>query len=164
MEITIIIMKKRICTIIFVIGLLLYGCNTTDIPQYKTITLTQEEAAVLQAMGADIHVVDNNSFEDTVSAISEHPDDYVGQVYQFEGIFSMQDVHGESAPYLMYSDVENDKMNVVGLPLLYLEKDVDENAAIRVTAIVGVQNHDGHSHAVLEVVAVESVNVDGKNK
>lgn len=150
---------------ILVLGLLLCGCNTTsDAPQYETITLTQEEEDVLQAMKADIHVVDSNSFADTVAAIAEHTADYTGQVYQLEGVYSLQDVHGESTPYLMQNNAADEKVNAVGLPLLYLEKDVEENAPIRVTAIVGAQDHDGHSHAVLEVVAVESVPADGQKK
>ena len=66
--------------------------------------------------------------------------------------------------YLMQNNAADEKVNAVGLPLLYLEKDVEENAPIRVTAIVGAQDHDGHSHAVLEVVAVESVPADGQKK
>ncbi len=153
--------KQLIIPALLIIGMLCSGCNSTPdmqkVPEYETITLTQEEEDILAAMGTDIQTVENSEFAANVTAITEHTHDFVGQVYQFEGTYSMQDVHGENTPYLTRKVADNGSETEVGLPLRYLEKDVAEGTPVRVTAIVGVEDNDDHTHAVLEVVAIESI-------
>ena len=153
--------NKIIITTLLIIVMLLSGCtshsNDKNTPKYEEITLTQEEVEILAAMEADIITVADSEFEANVTAITEHTHDYVGTVYQLEGVFSVKDVHGESMPYLVQNTSNDGGETELGLPLKYLEKKVVEGAPIRVTAIIGEENHDGHTHAVLEVVALESV-------
>jgi len=153
--------KQLIISAFLLVGMLCCGCNSTsdeqNIPEYEAISLTQEEEDILAAMGADIQTIANSEFAANITAITEHTHDYIGQVYQFEGTYSMQDVHGENTPYLIQKVTNDGNETEVGLPLRYLEKDVVEGTPVRVTAIVGVEDHDGHTHAVLEVVAIESI-------
>ncbi len=146
---------KRQFILILVLALLLCGCNAAyGRSPYKTIKLTQEEKDVLRLIESDIHTVDAENLSDTIADINEHPDNYIGQVYCLEGIFSLQTVHGEATPYLIPKTAEG--AEAVGIPIRYLEKEVEENAPIRITAIINSEAHDGHSHMVLETITVES--------
>ncbi len=150
-------MKKYIATLILLIGLLCCGCNSEidDKPQFEAITLTEEEISILDAMGSDVQVVSKGDYASVVNDISQNVYEHIGKVYQLEGILSIQTVHDEDTPYIIQNSEDQDA--ALGLPLRYLTKDIAVNTPIRVTAIVNVEDHDGHSHAVLEVVAIESV-------
>ena len=154
--------KTIIFTIIFIIAMLSCGCSSTtydsiSINSHNVITLTDEESEILEAMGDDIQKISADDYQTVISDINLHLHDHVGKVYQLDGSYTVQDMHGESTPYII-NIIENDgEKSIIGLPLRYLEKEVAENTAIRVTAIIGEENHDGHTHAVLEVVAIESV-------
>lgn len=156
-------MKKiLIITILLLVAFLCIGCNPTpkgdDIDRDDTsITLSQDEIDILEAIRADINVVDSDDYVAVLTSIIAHTHDYIGQVYQIEGNYSLQDVHGEETPYISKNVTIDGEERILGLPLRYLEKEVAENMSIRVTAIVNQEDHDGHSHAVLEVIAIESV-------
>ncbi len=154
--------KVIIFTIISIIAMLCCGCRSTTydtdpITSHDVITLTNEESEIIEAMGNDIQKVSADDYHTVVSAINSHLHDYVGKVYQIDGNYTIQDMHGENSPYIV-NIVKNDSQEkIIGLPLRYLEKEISEGTAIRVTAIIGEESHDGHAHAVLEVVAIESV-------
>ncbi len=119
----------------------------------KTIELTEEEVALLQAMHEDIVKVSAENYLDVVADISSNTANYIGKVYQFEGVYSVLDVHGEKTPYI----INTVNGEAIGLPLLYLSKEIEVDTPICVTAIIGVNEHDGHAHAALELVAIESI-------
>lgn len=158
-----IIMKKLFITIILLLVVLLCsGCNPTPKetdtdPVDGAITLSQEEKDILEIMKDDINVVKNDDYVTVISSIIAHTHDYIGQVYQVEGKYSLQDVYSEKTPYLSRNVTVEGEERILGLPLRYLDKEIAENTSIRVTAIVNQEDHEGHAHAVLEVIAIESV-------
>ncbi len=112
---------------------------------YLVIELTEDEKALLDAMGADVIVAD---MDEALAAISADPFEMTGKVYQIEGVYAVID--DESV--IKSADSE------ISFTVDYITKEIADGTPIRLTAIVNVHEHDGHSHIVLECVAVELTN------
>ena len=119
--------------------------NTEENTEKVTISLTDDEKLIIDAMGEDVIKTD---FETATAEINANPYDMVGKVYQLEGIFETAD----GTNYIKSAD--SDSVFTVD----YITKEIPNGTAIRLTAIINVHEHDGHSHLVLECVAVESLN------
>lgn len=109
------------------------------------VTLSEEDEALLEALGDDIHVVAPEDFADAVSALTQ---DNEGQVYQLVGYY----LAGDSADYLC--DSASDPTVTIGLN--YLTAELTDGDRYTVTAIVSLEEHGDHVHITLDVVAVES--------
>lgn len=147
---------KRI-TLILCCALLLVlfaGCGAA---KAEPIALTQEETGILQQMGDDINVVAEADYPATVMELQAHPDVFSGQVYQLEGVYTTANVNGVETPFVYRTLVHDGEKSTCGLPLKYLEKELPQNAWIRVTAIINTGEFDGTDYTVMEVVAVEAL-------
>lgn len=159
----------NIVTALIIAALLCCGCgfrnaddsasdgdgNTTQ--SLEPITLSSEELDVLDKMGDDVIIVPGTEYSEVIAGIKQSPTDHVGKVYTFEGYCVMLDVHGEKQPHLSdIADVTGSASDGV-LQLRYLVKEIPDKSHIRVTVIVATDDHDAHSHIVLDVVAIETI-------
>lgn len=147
---------KRITLIIccaLLLGLLA-GCGAA---KTEAIALTQEETGILQQMGDDVNVIAEADYPSAVTELQAHPDAFSGQVYQLEGVYTTATVNGVETPFVYRTLVHDGEKTTCGLPLKYLEKELPDDAWIRVTAIINTGDFDGQSYTVMEVVAVESL-------
>jgi len=120
---------------------------------YEAVALTQEEQSILDAMGSDVHVVSDEAYIETVAEMMYHTSEYAGQVYQLEGVLS---IDGDSVQ-LYRTLVNGSETKTLGLPLRYLEKDIANGSWVRVTAIVAQDETEGQSSTVLDIAAIESL-------
>lgn len=120
---------------------------------YEEVSLTEDEAMILEAMGSDVNVVAEDAYVETVAELIYHTSEYVGTVYQVEGIFS---IDGEDMS--VYRILENgDEIQNLGLPVRYLEKDIVNNAWVRLTGVVASAEVNGENVTVLDIVAIEAL-------
>lgn len=149
--------KKFVCAVLcLALCLPITACaeQKTDTPEpSETVALTEEEQGILEAIGSDIHVVAEEDYISTIAEMIYHTAEYAGQVYQLEGVLS---VEGDSVQ-LYRTLVSEEETLVLGLPLRYLEKDIADGAWVRVTAIVSQDESGEEPTAVLDVVAIESL-------
>lgn len=120
---------------------------------YEEVPLTEEEKSILEAMGSDVNIIANEDYRTTVSELIYHTSSFVGTVYQLEGVFSLD---GEEAS-VFRTLVNGEQTQILGLPLRYLEKEIDNGAWIRVTGIVAEGERNGETGTVLDVVAIETL-------
>lgn len=110
---------------------------------------TDEE--LLGVLGDDVHIVTDDAFEETVAAFSEHIEEYAGQLYQLEGIYT---VDGEN-PYITKAVGDGGNGSESRLLLKYMTKDPEEGARIRVTGVINPDDTNGDPVTALEVVVIE---------
>lgn len=132
----------------------------TDAPKHEAVPLTDEEIIILDAMGTDVHVVTDEDYVNLVAEIIYHTHEFVGDVYQLEGLIS---IDGDSVS--VYRTLVNGTDTLIhGLPLRYLSKDIADGSWIRVTGVVAEADIDGVHTAVLDIVAIESVAEYGQDQ
>lgn len=162
-------MKKSILVILcLVLCLSICACNNVDTPEtttgitpevsYEIISLTPEEEGIIEAIGSDVNVVTDETYVKTIGELIYHSHEYSGTVYQLEGVFS---VDGENLS-IYRTLVNGDTKETLGLPLQYVEKEIEDGAWIRVTAIVSEIEVDGSYTTALDVVAIESLAAYGQ--
>lgn len=154
-------MKKILLTVIFAALLTICACSNSTSQPVETISLTEEEVNLLNAIGDDIEVVSESKYAEIVTEMIYHTHSYTGKVIQVEGVFS-SNLNGASLPYVYRTLTNNGVETICGLPLLYLDKEIPDNAWIRVTGIVNSGEVNGASATVLEVVAIESLSKEGQ--
>lgn len=125
---------------------------------FDPVPLTEEEAAVIEMMAEDINHISDADYISSVSEIIYHTDAFEGQVFQLEGILS---IDGESMS-LYRNLVHGDQTQKLGLPLRYLEKEVPSGAWVRVTGIVASAEVDGQTVSVLDIAAIEGLSEAGQ--
>lgn len=118
-------------------------------------TLSEEDKSLLEAMGPDIVVLDDETFAVNVTELIHHVGAFNGFVYQLEGVYTAE-LDEEGNPYVYRTLVNGDESTVAALPLVYLTKDIAEGSWIRVTAIIGTAEINGVESTVLEVVTIEN--------
>jgi uncharacterized membrane protein YcgQ (UPF0703/DUF1980 family) len=155
-------MRNRKITAIVLCALLvlsaLSGCGSSR------VTLTEEETNILEMMGDDVHAVADADYAEVVTELQDNADEFTGEVYQLEGIYTTTTINGEESPYVYRTLVNGDEKTECGLPLKYLEKDLPDGAWIRVSGIVNSGEFQDLSCTVLEVVAVESLDETGQTE
>ncbi len=119
----------------------------------EAVALTEEEEGILEAIGSDIHVVPDEDYIKTIAEMMYHTADYVGQVYQLEGVLSVK----EDSVQLYRTLVSEDETMTLGLPLRYLQKDIADGSWVRATAIVAQDETAGQPAVILDIVAIESL-------
>lgn len=145
---------KRIIAVIcsVLLALAIAGCGSGDA---DSVSLTKEESKVLEAMGDDVNVIADEDYAGIVVELQAHPDNFAGQVYQLEGVYTTVSINGADTPFVYRTLVHDGEETVCGLPMKYLEKELSDGAWIRVTAIIGAEDYGGEVCTVMEVVAVE---------
>jgi uncharacterized membrane protein YcgQ (UPF0703/DUF1980 family) len=133
------------------------GCGNNG-----TVALTKEETKILKMMGEDVHIVTDDDYPVVVTELQDHTDDFSGQVYQLEGVYTTTTVNGVESPYVYRILLHDGEETECGLPLKYLEKDLPDGAWIRVSGIVNRGEFQDQSCTVMEVVAVESLKNTGQ--
>ena len=162
--------KRFVCTFLCVllcVSCCPWGVNATesttsdggDHPAYKEVPLTDEELFILEAMGSDVHVVSDENYVETVSELIYHASEFSGTVYQLEGLYSLE---GDTAT--VYRILVSDEHSLIlGVPLRYVNKEIEDGAWVRVTGIVAVDEaEDGTSSMVFDVVAIEALPAFGQ--
>lgn len=156
--------KKFFCVflcVVFCLSLVACGEKADDTPKsdgdikevHEEIPLTEEEKGILEAMGSDVNVIPDEEYIETISEMRYHTADYIGRVYQVEGIFASDD-EGISVYRKL---INGDETETLGISLRYLEKEIPDGAWIRITGIVAEDEADDESAAVLDVVAIEAL-------
>ncbi len=155
--------RKILLSVLSLALLAMSACVNTPVNQVnvETVPLTQEESSILEAIGGDLEIISEANYANEVTEIIYHTNSYTGRVVQLEGIFS-SNLNGDSIPYVHRTLVNEGIETVCGLPLLYLEKEIQDNAWIRVSGIVNIGEVGGKAVAVLEVIAIESLAERGK--
>ncbi len=148
-------------TLICCCALLLFSLVGCGGQKAQAIPLTEEETALLEAMGGDINAVEDQDYAAAVTELLAHPDAFSGQVYQLEGVYSTEKLNGTETPFVSRTLVHDGEQTQCGLPLRYLEKDLPDGAWVRVTAIINTGDFSGQPSAVMEVVAVEALEKAG---
>lgn len=149
--------KKGLIISILTAMILLTGCGGG-----KQVSLTKDEKDLIEKIGSDVHVVEEDSYADTVTELINHTAEYTGNVFQLEGKYTEE--HNASVPYVYRTLVNGDEETFCGLPLIYLQKDLEEGDWIRVTGIINQGDVDGTPATTLEVIAVESLSSAGKER
>lgn len=119
----------------------------------KEIPLTDEEKEIIELMGDDVLPVSDDEYISVISEIIHHTSQYVGRVYQVEGILT---VDGENVT-LHRNLVHGKETAVLGLPVRYLTKEIESGSWVRLTAIVAEAEVNGQMMSVLDVVAIEGL-------
>ncbi|MDO4344895.1 MAG: hypothetical protein Q4C50_08850 [Eubacteriales bacterium] len=117
------------------------------------VSLTEDEEELLEMMKDDIIVVTDEDYAETVQELASHTGEFNGQVYQIEGVFTVDGEEMRVSRTLVNGDEETE----CGLPLIYVEKDLKPESWIRVTGIVNEGEVGKETMNVLEVVAVEAL-------
>lgn len=154
------VFKKSIGTVLFIIcmaSMLMTLCACGS--EGREITpLSEEEKALLDSVKDDITVITDENFAETVPEMIYHTEDYSGMIYQLEGVFRKEG--GESDGCLERTLVNGKEKTVCTLPLVYLTKEIDDGAWIRVTGVISSRE----SAAVLEVMVAEELPEEGKEE
>lgn len=119
----------------------------------EAVPLTDEEKEIIKLMGADVVPVSDEEYISVISEMTYHTADYVGKVYQVDGILT---VEGENVT-LSRNLVHGDETVVLGLPVRYLTKEIVSGSWVRLTAIVAEAEINGQAMTVLDTVAVEGL-------
>ena len=128
----------------------------TKNPSSVVLEISEEDQDVLEQIGDDLQQITDETFAETVSALNADPTPYVGTVYELEGALTHMQVHDETVPYLYRTVGDGAEAADLGLLLRYLPEELEDGAWLHVYGILALDEHDGHSHAVLDVIAVET--------
>lgn len=155
-------MKKILLSILFVVLLTMSACNNNpDKIPVETIPLNQDEISLLDAIGSDLEIIPESEYADIVTEMIHHTNSYTGKVVQIEGVFS-SNLNGDSVPYVYRTLTNKSVKTICGLPLVYLTKEIPDDAWIRVSGIINSGDVNGTSVTVLEVIAIESLSESGQ--
>jgi len=157
-------MKIKFFTILLCIVLCinLAGCGgaPADEPtvSFDSVPLTAEEQEIIEIMGDDINVISDEDYIHMVSELIYHGASLSGQVFQLEGTLA---IDGESM--VLYRNlVHGSETATLGIPLRYLEKEIQSGAWVKVVGIVSVAEVDGQQMTVLDIAAIEGLAMPGK--
>lgn len=162
--------KKRagsILLILLALCLLVSACTKAPADdgeqQDDMLQMTQEDQELIAQIGDDVHPVADDDFVTTIQALVSNTASWEGMVYEVEGLLTYVDMHGEMVPYV-YRNYAPDggEATKIGIQLRYLTGEPAEGVWIRVVGIVALEEHDGHAHAVLDVIAAETTKTAGK--
>ena len=117
---------------------------------------TDEE--LLDVLKEDIHVVTDDDYIAMVKAFTEETDEYTGDIYQLEGLYTTEN----GFPYITRTVVDGDSKTASGMPLKYVDEKLEEGAWIRITGIVNYGEVNGENRAVLETVVLEVMEEQGQ--
>lgn len=155
--------KKTIYAFVcYILCLLMIACSGnasasskqsgSNIGVFQDIPLTNEEKEILKAMGSDVNIVSDADYVQTVTELVYHTHEYIGKVYQIEGVFNSD---GENVSVYRSVINKNETINL-GLPLRYLEKDIKNGSWVCVTGIIAEDNANGNHNTVFDIVAIET--------
>lgn len=117
---------------------------------------TDEE--LLEVLKDDIHVVADDEYAAMVKAFTEETDQYTGDIYQLEGLYTTEN----GFPYITRTAADGDSKTASGMPLKYVDGEPEEGAWIRITGIVNYGEVNGENRAVLETVVLEVMEEQGQ--
>lgn len=129
--------------------------DTTD----PTVLSADEEESI-EILADDIVELTDDTYAETVSEIQNHLDQFSGQIYTMEGVYTTE--HQGETPYIYRTLSDGEEETFCGLPLIYMLKDIEEGAWIRVTGIVNVHEVDEEQVNALEVVAIQTLEEPGE--
>lgn len=118
-----------------------------------TVPLNEDEKELLDAVNDDIHVVTDDNYINTLVELTSHTDEFSGQIYQIEGVYTKDG----DIPYISRNLVNNGEKTPLGLPLVYMTKDLPTSTWVRVTGIVNEGEVGGENQTVFEVLSIESL-------
>ncbi|MCD7769530.1 MAG: hypothetical protein LUH36_05365 [Oscillospiraceae bacterium] len=151
------IFRKILCIALPLMLLMcLAACGNNDAAEDEAaeaaegaITLSEEDEALLEEFGDDLHVIDADGLADFAASLDES---YVGQVYQVTGYYISATSEDETVDLLCDSMGEDASM----VQLRYLTDELTSGSQYTVTGVVALEEHGTHTHIVLDVVTVES--------
>lgn len=118
---------------------------------------TDEE--LLEVLGDEVHVVADGDYDKMVKEFQEHTEEYAGQIYQLEGVYTAE----SGSPCIAKSLAGGQEASGV-MPLKYLTQELEEGARIRVTGIVNEGEVEGKTVPLLEAIVVEPLEGQGAPK
>lgn len=116
---------------------------------------------VLDVLKDDINVVTDDNYIEMIRAFTEHTEEYSGQIYQLEGVYTA----GDGIPYVTRTAVDGENMSSCGISLRYVPEEPEkpeEGAWIRVTGVINEWEADGETTAALEVVVLQTLDEPGQ--
>lgn len=170
-------MSKKILALFLcmVLGFSLISCSSPDKQEPSENTKKEEEQKeddtpkpildadatdeeLLELVDEDIHVVTDDDYIETINDIKKNTDKYSGQLYQIEGTW----VEKDGTSYISRTVVDGEDKKELSLPLVYMNKDLEEGAWIKVTGVINTGEVDKKTVAVLEAVVVEPLETQGQ--
>lgn len=133
--------------------------ETVSEEKEDTTVLTDDEKEMIEILSDDIIEVTDDTYGETVGEIQYHLDRFSGQVYQMEGIYTEE--HDGETPYIYRTMVNGEEETFCGLPMVYVNKEIEEGTWISVTGIVNVHEINGEMVNALEIVAIQTSEEQG---
>lgn len=127
-----------------------------DQVQYEEIPLTADEAELIELFGEDLQIVSEENYASVVTELAAHVGEYSGQVFQIAGVLKTTMINGVETRFVYRTLNNSGEKTECGLPLKYLEKDIQDGSWVVVTAIINTEDYNGSVQTVMEVVAVEA--------
>lgn len=152
------IKKKFTFILCIVLSIFLIACGKRADKQ--KVPLDKDEKEMIELIGEDINTVTDDDYAQTVNELIYHTQEFSGQVYQLEGVYSVD----ADETYITRTLVDGEEKTVCSLPLKYVQKDLEPGAWIRVTGVINQGEIDGEEKTVLEVVAIEALGREGKTE
>lgn len=150
------IKKKFTFILCIVLSIFLIACGKRADKQ--KVPLDKDEKEMIELIGEDINTVTDDDYAQTVNELIYHTQEFSGQVYQLEGVYSVD----ADETYITRTLVNGEEKTVCSLPLKYVQKELEPGAWIRVTGVINQGEIDGEEKTVLEVVAIEALGREGK--
>lgn len=161
-------MRKKVlalflCAAISIFPAACVGTDSDAADAESTESVLSADAAnedILAALSEDIHVVTDEDYIETVTALAEDADLYSGQIYQLEGVYVLE--NGE--PYITRTLVHGNDTSSLGLPITLLEKDIQEGTWIRITGIINCNEENGVHKTVIEEIVTDIADAAGQEE
>lgn len=119
---------------------------------------TDEE--LLEVLKDETTVVADTDYIAMLRSFQEETNDYVGKIYQIEGIYVVED----GTPYLSRTVVDGEKREPCRIPLKYVMEEPEEGAWIRVTGILNRGKVGTKVVPLLEVTVLQLPETPGQEE
>lgn len=149
-------MKRNRWKLAVLILTVLFALTACSGKEEGAISLSEEDKELLSEVEEDIHVISDDNYVETMTAINEDAEQVKYQLLQVEGMVKFVQVHDEEAPFLYRNYEKDGEKSELGVMLRYLSEEVEEGDWLRVTGIVTTVEDEGHEHTYFDVVTVET--------
>lgn len=167
------IKKLAILLLVFAVAFSAWACQSSDGEQEDSAAettgqeqendagiLTEDEQENIDLLADELIEITDEDYATTVSEMQYHLDQFSGQVYHMEGVYTTE--HNGDTPYIYRTLVNGEEETFCGLPLVYVTKEIENGSWVSVTGIVNVHEINGESVNALEVLAIQTLDEQGE--
>ncbi len=137
------------------------ACDNVGSGGTEELTLSDEDKELLEKVGDDLYIVDDENYVDTVLDFEKNGAALAGGIYSIEGLVTHKSSDGEGTAFLYRNYNDGETVSELGVEVRYLPEEVKDGDFIKMTGILSEVTHEGHSHIYLDVVTVETPRVHG---